>query len=113
MNHIKLFEDFDPIHNEFDPYGEEEWNPAREQITTGMHNIYLCTEDDGDFLVGNVYIVRGINQNRVGPNIVDTRVLRKGKDGEEWISIDFDAEQDPFKQSQGNGSLIYIGKLDR
>jgi hypothetical protein len=113
MRRIKLFENFDITHNEFDPYGEEEWNPVKEQVVTGIRNIYLCVEDDGDFLVGNVYIVMGINQNIIGPNIVGTRVKKKGKYGDQWMDINFNAGEDPFMRGTAYGSLIYIGELDR
>jgi hypothetical protein len=99
-------------HSDVDTYSEENWDNYDEQKITSRYNIYLCVRDNQDFAAGHVYIVVGINQNVIGPNIVDTRVKVKGLMADEYINIDFNAGEDPYRRALANGSLIYIGKLD-
>jgi hypothetical protein len=111
---IKTFEKF----NKIDPYGEEIWNPVEEQEITSMNNIYLCTRNyENHFIRGYVYIIWNINQNVIGPNIVDTRTKVIGENIDEFININFNngnrGEEDPYMQAQVDRSLIFVGKLER
>lgn len=103
---IKTFEKF----NDNDPYGEEDWNPVHEQEVTSMFNIYLCTRDCENFTSGYIYIIMGIMGDA---NVINTNVKVRGSNINEFLQMNFNPNEDPFMQSLADGSLIYIGKLDR
>lgn len=102
---IKKFEQFNPI----DPYGEEVWDPVAEQEITSRYNIYLCTNDVGNFRHGHVYIIMYIGQDG---NIITVNVKELGI-GTRLFVLEYEPNRDPFRIAMAEGKMRFIGILDR